>query len=79
MRRTLATLLLSSALLVGCSKKDDAFLKAEAPSDPLAFRTFLLKNMPEEMEKTYCNCCKKSLALCYRETLSGQGPRCPDT
>jgi hypothetical protein len=52
---------------------------APPPSDPLELRRFLLAEIPGAMEQTVCACCNKPLGQCFRETLSGQGQRCPDT
>ncbi len=50
---------------------------AALPTEPLALRRALLAEVPGAMEKTTCACCNKALAQCFRETLSGEGQRCP--
>ena len=63
--------------LSSCTEK--AFYEEPIPTDPLAFRQYLMAGMPEVLEVTECQCCGKSLHQCYEETLRKEGPRCPDT
>ena len=48
------------------------------PADPLAARTYLIERIGPVLDQTMCACCNKPLGQCFRETLSRQGPRCPD-
>jgi len=63
-----------AGLAMGCLRS-----AGEPPKDPLEFRTFLVKTMPEVLEATTCQCCNKSLMKCYEETLEGAAGGCPDT
>jgi hypothetical protein len=70
------TILFLGLALAACNK--DKLAEPE-PSEPLAFRRYLMSAMPDVLHSTECQCCKKSLWTCYEETLSGQGARCPDS
>lgn len=67
------------ALVGSSSCQEQAFYHQPMPSDPLAFRQYLMAGMPEVLKATECQCCGKSLHTCYEETLSQEGQRCPDT
>jgi len=58
---------------------DKASLLKNAPEDPLEFRRYALAKIGPILQDTVCECCKKDLKLCFEETVSQQGPRCPDT
>ena len=49
------------------------------PAEPRALRQYLMQAMPDVLRNTECQCCKKPLYACFAETLSGEGPHCPDT
>ena len=69
--------LLALALGAACDKRDP--LADEAPADPNAFRSYLMTRMPTVLDDIECQCCAKSLSLCYQETLGDKRPSCPDT
>lgn len=52
-------------------------LDGPVPTEPIAFRKFLLDVMPTAMEKTECQCCKKPLAECFLETIHKDAGACP--
>ncbi|MEZ4272154.1 MAG: hypothetical protein R3C68_12210 [Myxococcota bacterium] len=66
------------ASLSACKTASDPLL-ANAPTDPVAFRQFLLKTMPDVLHETTCTCCNKKLDQCYRETVAHAAGACPDS
>ena len=74
--------------LVGCiafpacnkaQPKETPVQEELVPTDPLEFRRYLIKEHPQEMAATMCQCCNKSLRQCYDETLTPGVRGCPDT
>ena len=61
------------------SCKSKAFHDKPMPTDPLAFRQYLMAGMADALKVTECQCCAKSLYKCYEETLQKEARRCPDT
>jgi len=80
MRRTLlfAFAMMFALSLASCKKHDP--LQDPIPTDPISFRTYLMKRMGPTLEATTCKCCGKSLHQCFKETVEKKaGPKCPDT
>ena len=49
------------------------------PTDPMEFRRYLMKTMPQELHATTCQCCNTSLFECFEETLTPGVKACPET